>query len=151
MQQFTQSTSASQASQAPQTPASSTVPVTAIMSHLQNVYHHGAVQQDLILNMITSLSAGDVPPDQRLNHSSSKHALRTSSGGPGDFAMEPATERERELMHQLAEVQGRFANSLVDMHNLKLRNVQLERQLNAIYNKEEEERIRREEAAKEDG
>ena len=28
---------------------------------------------------------------------------------------------------------------------------QLERQLNAIYNKEEEERIRREEAAKEDG
>ena len=30
-------------------------------------------------------------------------------------------------------------------------NWQLERQLNAIYNKEEEERIRREEAAKEDG
>jgi hypothetical protein len=28
---------------------------------------------------------------------------------------------------------------------------QLERQLNAIYNKEEEERIRQEEAAKEDG
>jgi hypothetical protein len=29
--------------------------------------------------------------------------------------------------------------------------LQLERQLNAIYNKEEEERIRKEEAAKEDG
>jgi hypothetical protein len=42
--------------------------------------------------------------------------------------------------------------SLVDeLQTVKLRNVGLERQLNAIYNKEEEERIRKEEAAKEDG
>ena len=36
-------------------------------------------------------------------------------------------------------------------HEINLILLQLERQLNAIYNKEEEERIRREEAAQGDG
>jgi hypothetical protein len=45
----------------------------------------------------------------------------------------------------------RMATLVDELQTVKLRNVGLERQLNAIYNKEEEERIRKEEAAKEDG
>jgi hypothetical protein len=44
-----------------------------------------------------------------------------------------------------------FGNLAFDGFFLPCFFLQLERQLNAIYNKEEEERIRKEEAAKEDG
>jgi regulator of replication initiation timing len=65
--------------------------------------------------------------------------------------MDIATDRERDLLHQVSELQSRMATLVDELQTVKLRNVGLERQLNAIYNKEEEERIRKEEAAKEDG
>ncbi|CAK9230616.1 unnamed protein product [Sphagnum troendelagicum] len=65
--------------------------------------------------------------------------------------MDIATDRERDLLHQVSELQSRMASLVDELQTVKLRNVGLERQLNAIYNKEEEERIRKEEAAKEDG
>jgi regulator of replication initiation timing len=64
---------------------------------------------------------------------------------------EVLTDRERDLTQQVAELQGRVAILMDELQTVKLKNVGLERKLNAIYNKEEEERIRKEEAAKEDG
>jgi regulator of replication initiation timing len=61
------------------------------------------------------------------------------------------TDRERDLTQQVAELQARVAILMDELQTVKLKNVGLERKLNAIYNKEEEERIRKEEAAKEDG
>jgi hypothetical protein len=44
-----------------------------------------------------------------------------------------------------------MANLVDELQTVKLRNALLERQLNSIFNKEEEERIRKEDAAKENG
>lgn len=64
--------------------------------------------------------------------------------------VEVSTDRERELLHQVSDLQFRMATLVEELQSVKIRNVHLEGQLNAIYNKEEEERIRKEEAAKGD-
>ncbi|XP_073393518.1 uncharacterized protein [Physcomitrium patens] len=116
---------------------------------------------------------------------------RTSSTNSGvEHSVEVSTDRERELLHQVSDLQFRLvkvhqnlllvcghnfmyfevyietsflvfvyiflvqlirmATLVEELQSVKIRNVHLEGQLNAIYNKEEEERIRKEEAAKGD-
>jgi hypothetical protein len=60
------------------------------------------------------------------------------------------SDRERDLLHQVSELQARVTTLLDELQNAKLKSVGLERQLNAIYNREEEERIRMEVVAKEE-
>ncbi|KAJ7515778.1 hypothetical protein O6H91_22G027500 [Diphasiastrum complanatum] len=61
---------------------------------------------------------------------------------------EASSERERDLLLQVVELQFRLSTLSDELQGMKLKNLQLEHQLNAIYNKEEEERICREEAEK---
>ncbi|KAL2609453.1 hypothetical protein R1flu_028026 [Riccia fluitans] len=133
-----------------------TVPVAAIFPHLQNLLHQCVSQQELVQHLLNSLTvAGEPPPapNSRLTHIGSKSAMNTSSlattGATDQF--EVSTDKERDLLDQVAGLQSRIASLLDELQVVKLRNVALERQLNAIYNKEEEERIRKEEAAKEEG
>jgi hypothetical protein len=60
------------------------------------------------------------------------------------------SDRERDLLHQVSELQARVTTLMDELQNAKLKSVGLERQLNAIYNREEEERIRMEVVAKEE-
>lgn len=87
---------------------------------------------------------------QRL-YNASKNSRSSSFSTCTDYSTEVLTDRERDLTQQVAELQGRVAILMDELQTVKLKNVGLERKLNAIYNKEEEERIRKEEAAKEDG
>ncbi|KAJ7569223.1 hypothetical protein O6H91_01G067600 [Diphasiastrum complanatum] len=123
-----------------------TVSVAAIMPHLQGLLQVATIQQDTIMNLINNVNPGEASIAQRLNHLGSRCSSR-SSIGISDFLADIQSDRERELMQQVAELQCRNTALSDELQSLKLRNVQLERQLNAIYNKEEEERIRREEAA----
>jgi hypothetical protein len=107
------------------------------------------LQEDL-MNLVNCLSPNDAANFQNL-HSFSRYSRGSSASFAGDFLMDIATDRERDLLHQVSELQSRMASLVDELQTVKLRNVGLERQLNAIYNKEEEERIRKEEAAKEDG
>jgi len=65
--------------------------------------------------------------------------------------VDSGSDREKDLQQQIIELQGKYSSLLEEYQIMKLKNISLERQLNAIYNKEEEERIRREEAAQGDG
>lgn len=131
---------------------SSGLNATSVIPHLQNLFNQTAVQQELILNLMTSIC-----PSEHMEKSGSLRAYggrtlsRSSTMSSVDSMGEFSSEREKELLTQIADLQSRVAASVDELQAVKYRNVQLERQLNTIFNKEEEERIRREEAARDDG
>jgi len=124
--------------------------------------------QEGLLNLIQVMSPSDNANFQSLLAASrySRGSSANSSGDLSSLGAQPrsptgararahqgdfSTDRERELLHQVSELQARMANLVDELQSAKLKNVTLERQLNAIYNKVEEERIRKEEAAKDEG
>ncbi|XP_024518443.1 serine/threonine-protein kinase BLUS1 [Selaginella moellendorffii] len=121
------------------------IPVAAIMPQLQTLLHQNATQQDILMSLLSTVNPGEVPAAARMMFTNQRNFYR------GDDMADPPTEKERELLQQLNDLQSRVGLLAEELQIVKLRNVQLERQLNAIFNKEEEERIRREEAAKDDG
>lgn len=126
-----------------------TTPIATILPQLQQILHHGQKQQDSLLHLIQSLSPQDAASVCSVS-SMSRFSRTSSTNSAIEHSMEVSTDRERELLHQVSDLQSRIATLVDELQAVKLRNVQLERQLNAIYNKEEEERIRKEEAAKGD-
>lgn len=56
---------------------------------------------------------------------------------------EISSDREKELLHQIAEFQSKISVLVDELQALKLKNMSLERQLNAHHNREKEERIRK--------
>lgn len=101
------------------------------------------------MHLIQSLNPQDAA--SVISTSSMSRFSRTSSTNSGvEHSVEVSTDRERELLHQVSDLQFRMATLVEELQSVKIRNVHLEGQLNAIYNKEEEERIRKEEAAKGD-
>lgn len=124
-----------------------TIPTAAVLPYLQNLLHHTVSQQDLLSSLINSIGKGEPLQAQRASDFSSQRVGACSSES---LEVEISSDREHELVQQVAELQNRLATLVEELQTLKLRNISLERQLNAIYNKEEEERIRREDEAKED-
>uniref|UniRef100_A0A7I4F0C4 Protein kinase domain-containing protein n=1 Tax=Physcomitrium patens TaxID=3218 RepID=A0A7I4F0C4_PHYPA len=138
-----------------------TTPTAAVLSQLQQIFQQAQKQQDSILHLIQSLNPQDAA--SVISTSSMSRFSRTSSTNSGVEhsrnsvgarlrvnQVEVSTDRERELLHQVSDLQFRMATLVEELQSVKIRNVHLEGQLNAIYNKEEEERIRKEEAAKGD-
>ncbi|XP_024389683.1 uncharacterized protein [Physcomitrium patens] len=166
-----------------------TTPTAAVLSQLQQIFQQAQKQQDSILHLIQSLNPQDAA--SVISTSSMSRFSRTSSTNSGvEHSVEVSTDRERELLHQVSDLQFRLvkvhqnlllvcghnfmyfevyietsflvfvyiflvqlirmATLVEELQSVKIRNVHLEGQLNAIYNKEEEERIRKEEAAKGD-
>eukprot|EP00850_Spirogloea_muscicola_P021850 SM000265S09771 [mRNA] locus=s265:128209:135061:+ [translate_table: standard] len=132
--------------------SSSTVPVAAIMPHLQTLMQHASAQQELVFTLMSNLSSGDNPTGLRGVNAPSRDRLRSASvPASQEYLNDMQTmDCERELMLQVTDLQARNSALMEELQNLKLRNVQMERQLNAYFNKEEEARIRLEEAARED-
>ncbi|KAI5079835.1 hypothetical protein GOP47_0005314 [Adiantum capillus-veneris] len=127
--------------------------VMSVIPQLQNLFNQTAVQQELIVNLMSSIN----PSEQFMEKSNSFRTLggRGLSRSPTMSSVESmgelSLERERDLLAQVGELQNRVTSLVEELQTVKYRNVQLERQLNTIFNKEEEERIRREEAARDDG
>lgn len=127
--------------------SSGTIPTAAVLPCLQNLLNHTVSQQDLLSNLISSISRCEPMQAPRASDISSQ---RLGACCSDSLEVEISSDREHELLQQVAELQSRLTSLVEELQTLKLRNISLERQLNAIYNKEEEERIRREDEAKED-
>lgn len=140
-------------SQSFSTGALSGLNMMSVIPQLQTLYNQTAVQQELIVNLMSSIN----PSEQHTEKSNSFRALggrgltRSPTMSSVESVGELSLERERDLVAQIAELQTRVTSLVEELQTVKYRNVQLERQLNTIFNKEEEERIRREEAARDDG
>lgn len=119
---------------------------STVIPHLQILLNQNTIQQDLIVSLIKN-----VYPSEQLaaEQFSGFGSTGSTTAGLVEFMGELSTDRERALLAQVADLQCRVTRLADELQAIKLRNVQLEWQLNAISNKEEEERIRREEAENE--
>lgn len=121
------------------------------IQQLQNLLNHTTIQQELIVDLMNNVNPSEQHTAYRSSGLGTRNISRSTAMSSMDSVGEPTTDRERELLAQVAELQSRVITLTDELQIVKSRNVQLERQLNAIFNKEEEERIRREEAARDDG
>jgi len=125
----------------------STVPVAALLPHLQNALNHAVMQQDALFHVLNSINPSEAST-RMLKHSRSSSS---HMGSHHSSMLEISNDREKDLLHHVADLQSKIAVLADELQAMKLKNVVLERQLNAHFNREEEERIRKEEAANDDG
>lgn len=125
-----------------------TVSTSSFLPQLQSILEQNIMQRDQIINLIKHANLGEIPPARRFTELDSKS---TSSSTAENFTSEVLSDREFRILQQLAELERKVASLEDELQRAKLRNIQLERQLNAAFNREEEERIKREEAAREQG
>ncbi|XP_011070376.1 serine/threonine-protein kinase BLUS1 [Sesamum indicum] len=122
-------------SQPPKEIGNSNVPASILMPHLQNLFQQTSIQQDLIMNLLSSLQTvelenapqnGKLPPLPRAAENNGSAELIVS-------------ERERMLLLKISELQARM-NSLTDeLTAEKLKYMQLQQRLNAVSAREEDE------------
>lgn len=125
-----------------------TVSTSSFLPQLQSILEQNIMQKDQIINLIKHANQGEIPPARRFTELDSKS---TSSSTAENSMSEVLSDREFRILQQLAELERKVASLEDELQRAKLRNIQLERQLNAAFNREEEERIKREEAARERG
>ncbi|XP_077248477.1 uncharacterized protein LOC143888071 isoform X2 [Tasmannia lanceolata] len=126
-------------SQSPKESGNSAIPTSLLMPHLQNLFQHTALQQDLIMNLLNNLQqteivdafqAGKLPLQAR--NSENDSVIETAS-----------SERERLLLIKISELQARMINLTDELTAAKLKHIQLQQQLNASYDREEQDKSRR--------
>lgn len=147
LQTLSQATSMHQLSLIPSGKTSS-VAVSAILPQLQSILQQNTMQRDQIVTVMKYISQGEAPPAYSSSNLASNHS---SHCGAENYMFDASSNRERELLLQITELQSSVTNLVDELEKSKLRNIQLERKLNAVFNKEEEERIRREDIAREIG
>ncbi|KXG40350.1 serine/threonine-protein kinase OSR1-like isoform X2 [Sorghum bicolor] len=105
----------------------SSVSTSILIPHLQNLVKQTAFQQDLITNLLSSLQQ-----NERVDAQS-----RVQSTG-SDTVVEAATaEREHSLLVKIFELQSRMISLTDELIATKLKHVQLQEELNALYCQEE--------------
>lgn len=121
-------------SQSPKEIVNSNGLASVLMPHLQNLFQQTSLQQDLIVNLLSSLQTvelengpqnGKLPPLPR--------------GSENNGSVESiVSERERMLLMKISELQARM-NSLTDeLTTEKLKYMQLQQRLNSVSPREED-------------
>ncbi|XP_075102203.1 uncharacterized protein LOC107820762 isoform X1 [Nicotiana tabacum] len=105
------------------------VPASVLMPHLQNLFQQTSIQQDLIVNLLSSLQLsesgdssqnGKLPPLQRPENNGTVEAA--------------VSEREKLLLVKISELQARMINLTDELTAEKLKYWQLQQRLNAMSN-----------------
>lgn len=134
LQTLSQTTSMDQPSPIPSDNTSS-VPVSTILPQLQFILQQNTMQRDQIATVMKYMSQVEAPPAY---YSSSLASKTTSHGGAENYMFEASSNRERELLLQITELQSSVTTLVDELEKSRLRNIQLEQKLNAVFNKEEE-------------
>ncbi|XP_059072749.1 serine/threonine-protein kinase BLUS1 isoform X1 [Cryptomeria japonica] len=136
----------------PQFPVAScngtSIPVSSVLPQLQSILQQNTMQRDQIAAVMKYMSHVETSSAYRSSNLASKS---TSQIGAEIFMVESSSDNEREHLQQISELQSRVTNLVNELQREKFKNAQLERQLNAIFNREEEDRIRREEVDRDIG
>ncbi|XP_024017581.1 uncharacterized protein LOC21385292 isoform X2 [Morus notabilis] len=103
------------------------------MPHLQNLFQQTSIQQDLIMNLLSSLQSTEVV-DAAQNGKLPPLPRSPENNGSVETT---ASERERLLLMKISELQARM-NCLTDeLTAEKLKYIQLQQQLIALSSQEE--------------
>lgn len=108
---------------------------SVLMPHLQNLFQQTSIQQDLIMNLLSSLQTVEVE-----NAPQNGKLPPLPRGSDTNGSVESAvSERERMLLMKISELQSRM-NSLTDeLTAEKLKYTQLQQRLNVVSTREEDE------------
>ncbi|KAL4352679.1 hypothetical protein GQ457_06G038210 [Hibiscus cannabinus] len=115
------------------------VPVSVVMTHLQNLFQQTSLQQDLIVNLLNTLQSAEVV-DAASQNGKLPPLPRPESNGNVESA---ASERERLLLGKISELQSRMMNLSDELTAEKLKHDHLQQQLR-LMSGAEENGIRRE-------
>ncbi|KAG8092293.1 hypothetical protein GUJ93_ZPchr0012g21757 [Zizania palustris] len=108
-----------------------------LIPHLENLVQQTMFQQDLIMNLLSSLQQNE-KTDGVLSGMSPQVQITES-----ETVVETAnSERERSLLVKISELQSRMITLTDELIGAKLKHVQLQQELNALYCREEIEDIR---------
>ncbi|KAK9271545.1 hypothetical protein L1049_001905 [Liquidambar formosana] len=114
-------------STSPMTPS---LAAASVLPSLQFILQQNAMQREEIIKLI-----------KYVEQTSGKH-IESAEAGTNDLSqISPASTRERELQNVLIHLQQSIGSLVEELQRQKMKNTQLERQLNALVNKEE--RIRK--------
>ncbi|KAJ8538617.1 hypothetical protein K7X08_029913 [Anisodus acutangulus] len=109
------------------------IPASILMPHLQNLFQQTSIQQDLIVNLLSSLQlseAGDAS-----QHGKSSPQCIPEYNGSVDAAV---SERERMLLVKISELQARMSSLTDELTTEKLKYMQLQQRLNGMSNQGED-------------
>ncbi|KAL5225896.1 hypothetical protein ABZP36_012535 [Zizania latifolia] len=107
-----------------------------LIPHLENLVQQTMFQQDLIMNLLSSLQQNE-KTDGVLSGMSPQVGITES-----EAVVETAnSERERSLLVKISELQSRMITLTDELIGAKLKHVQLQQELNALYCREEIEDI----------
>ncbi|GMJ15007.1 hypothetical protein like AT4G10730 [Hibiscus trionum] len=109
------------------------VPVSIVMTHLQNLFQQTSLQQDLIVNLLNTLQSTEVV-DAAQNGKLPPLPRCSESNGNAETA---ASERERLLLGKISELQSRMLNLNDELTAEKLKHDQLQQQLRFMSGAEE--------------
>ncbi|KAJ4784154.1 Protein kinase superfamily protein [Rhynchospora pubera] len=111
--------------------SNSSLPSSAIVPHLQNLFQQTSFQQGLILNLLNTLQQNDRPDGAQAGISSQSHTVEN------DTADSASSERERILLIKISELQAKMMALTDELIGAKLKHIQLEQELNSLYSREE--------------
>ncbi|KAG8084126.1 hypothetical protein GUJ93_ZPchr0010g8755 [Zizania palustris] len=115
----------------------SSVSSSILIPHLENLVQQTMFQQDLIMNVLSSLQQNE-KADGVLSGMSPQVRMMES-----ETVVEAAnSEKERSLLVKISELQSRMITLTDELISAKLKHVQLQQELNALYCREEIEDIR---------
>jgi serine/threonine protein kinase len=104
-------------------------PASHLTPQLHNLLQQTALQQDLIMNLLSSLQSAEAV------EATQNGKLPTLPENNGRDEIE-ATERERLLLLKISELQARMASLNDELRTEKLKYVQLQQQVNSITSRE---------------
>ncbi|KAJ8553147.1 hypothetical protein K7X08_020540 [Anisodus acutangulus] len=103
------------------------IPASVLMPHLQNIFQQTSIQQELIVDLLSSLQlseAGDAS-----QHGKSYPQCIAENNGRVDAAV---SERECMLLVKISELQAKMSSLTDELTTEKLKYMQLQQQLNGI-------------------
>ncbi|KAK7344102.1 hypothetical protein VNO77_13365 [Canavalia gladiata] len=109
------------------------VPASLLVPHLHNLFQQTSIQQDLIMNLLNSLQTAEAI-DASQNGKLPPLPRSSENNGTVDTA---ASEREHLLLAKISELQSRMINLTDELTFEKLKYVQLQQQLAALYSQEQ--------------
>ncbi|KAJ0565209.1 putative protein kinase STE-STE20-Fray family [Helianthus annuus] len=102
------------------------LPASVLMPHLQNLFQQTTLQQDLILNLLSSLQSAEAP---EASQNGKLPPLPRSSENNGYAEV---SDRERLLLTKVSELQSRLTSLTEELTAEKLKYIQLQEQVDAV-------------------
>ncbi|KAL0904271.1 hypothetical protein M5K25_026357 [Dendrobium thyrsiflorum] len=110
----------------------SALPASILMPHLQNLFQQTSFQQDLLTNLLNSLQQNGI-----VDAFQAGMPLKQQNSEEDNLVDTTVTERERLLLAKISELQTRMVSLTDELTAARMKHIQLQQQLSAVYSQED--------------